>query len=97
MNRISFDDLDTDINAAPVERVDIRAQAHIVNGGDATFTCPSCKGRGRFISYAGRDVGPCFKCGGTKTVSKGVAAAAKGKVPSLRRLVVYSSKTCTAC
>lgn len=27
-------------------------------------TCPSCKGRGRFISYAGRDCGPCFKCKG---------------------------------
>jgi len=26
--------------------------------------CPSCKGRGRFISYSGRDCGPCFKCKG---------------------------------
>ena len=27
-------------------------------------TCKSCRGRGRFISYAGRDCGPCFKCKG---------------------------------
>ena len=27
-------------------------------------TCKSCGGRGRFISYAGRDCGPCFKCKG---------------------------------
>jgi hypothetical protein len=26
--------------------------------------CPTCKGGGRFISWAGRDVGPCFKCKG---------------------------------
>jgi len=26
--------------------------------------CPSCRGSGRFISYAGRDCGPCFKCKG---------------------------------
>lgn len=26
--------------------------------------CPSCRGRGRFISYTGRDCGPCFKCKG---------------------------------
>lgn len=26
--------------------------------------CTSCNGRGRFISYAGRDCGPCFKCKG---------------------------------
>ena len=26
--------------------------------------CPKCRGRGRFISYAGRDCGPCFNCKG---------------------------------
>jgi hypothetical protein len=26
--------------------------------------CPKCNGRGRFISYAGRDCGPCFNCKG---------------------------------
>lgn len=34
-----------------------------------TERCPSCKGRGRFISYAGRDCGPCFKCKGAKTLT----------------------------
>jgi hypothetical protein len=55
---ISFDDLDQDPNASSVasqiaSEVDraeaIRASAHIVNGGDEQFPCPSCKGRGRFI------------------------------------------------
>ena len=27
-------------------------------------TCQKCGGRGRFISYSGRDCGPCFKCEG---------------------------------
>ena len=27
-------------------------------------SCPKCRGRGRFISYTGRDVGPCFTCKG---------------------------------
>lgn len=27
--------------------------------------CKACRGRGRFISYVGRDVGPCFHCKGT--------------------------------
>lgn len=26
--------------------------------------CPKCRGRGRFISYSGRDCGPCFTCKG---------------------------------
>lgn len=26
--------------------------------------CPKCRGKGRFISYAGRDCGPCFNCKG---------------------------------
>lgn len=26
--------------------------------------CPKCKGSGRFISYAGRDIGECFACKG---------------------------------
>lgn len=29
-----------------------------------TETCKSCRGRGRFISYTGRDCGPCYKCKG---------------------------------
>ncbi len=26
--------------------------------------CPDCRGGGRFMSWSGRDVGPCFKCKG---------------------------------
>lgn len=58
----------------------IRTNAHIANGGErAQATCPSCTGRGAFVAYTGRTVGRCFKCQGTGKVSKGVAAAAKGK------------------
>lgn len=44
----------------------------------ATFEepCSKCRGRGRFISYAGRDCGPCFTCKGTgKQVFKTSAEA----------------------
>lgn len=37
--------------------------------------CPKCGGRGRFISYAGRDCGPCFACNGAgKKVFKSSSA-----------------------
>jgi len=31
---------------------------------DFSEACKKCNGRGRFISYAGRDCGPCFACKG---------------------------------
>jgi hypothetical protein len=38
-------------------------------------SCPKCRGRGRFISYAGRDCGPCFTCKGAgKKVFKSSSA-----------------------
>lgn len=75
---LGFDDLDHDPNL-PVDRnAEIRKAAHIVNGGDAQFPCPECKGTGRFRFRNGNS-GPCFKCSGKGKVSKGVAAAAKGK------------------
>jgi hypothetical protein len=75
-------DADFDAPApAPIDSAAITQRAHIANGGEGTetFTCPACRGRGRFISYAGRDVGPCFKCKGTAKISKGQNAAIKGK------------------
>jgi hypothetical protein len=34
-----------------------------------TEPCGQCKGRGNFVSWAGRVVGVCFKCGGTGTLT----------------------------
>jgi hypothetical protein len=31
--------------------------------------CFKCRGSGRFVSYAGRDVGPCHRCKGTGTLT----------------------------
>ena len=52
--------------------------------------CPKCKGRGRFISFRGRDVGPCFHCKGagrkvfkTSPESRAKARAAKALKTSL--------------
>ena len=73
-----------DAGTTPTTPEDIRKGAHIVNGGEAQFKCPACHGRGRFISYAGRDVGPCFKCKGTKFITKGQNAAIKGKATKER-------------
>ena len=33
-------------------------------GKDFIETCPKCRGSGRFISYGGRNLGPCFSCKG---------------------------------
>jgi hypothetical protein len=57
---------------------EIRKQAHIANGGEALFNCPKCGGTGYWrVGY------PCFKCKGKGKVSRGVAAAAKGKQTKL--------------
>jgi Family of unknown function (DUF6011) len=72
---IFFDDLDTDPNSTPaVKAAEIRANAHIVNGGEASFPCPQCNGRGHW-----RPGYPCFKCKATGKISKGQVAAAKAK------------------
>lgn len=73
-----FDDLDTDPMAS--KAADIRKNAHIVNGGESSATCPSCKGTGHFRAYTGRIVGNCFKCKGSGTVTNRIAGAAKAKV-----------------
>lgn len=58
-----FDDLDTDPNE--VRNADIRANAHIVNGGEADTvrTCPKCNGRGtRTYGYVNFTSYPCGWC-----------------------------------
>lgn len=78
---IDFADLDTipGSTAATVHQSpdDIRKAAHVANGGEASFPCPKCNGTGVFRGYA--RTFSCFKCKGVGKVSKGVAAAAKGK------------------
>lgn len=79
-------DVDPDVDfdsRQPTSPEEIQKNAHVVNGGEAQFQCPSCKGSGVFRSYTGRTVGNCFKCKGTKFISKGQAAAAKGKATKL--------------
>jgi hypothetical protein len=36
-----------------------------VSDTPATVLCGKCKGKGKFISYSGRVVGPCFTCNGS--------------------------------
>ena len=81
----SFEDsaFDAPTKSTPEE---IRKAAHITNGGEEQFKCPSCKGTGAFYSYTGRYVGPCYKCKGTKVISKGQAAAIKGKETKARNV-----------
>lgn len=52
-----------------------------------TEKCPACKGRGRFISYAGRDVGPCFKCkgAGNRTFKTSPEARADNRASAAER------------
>lgn len=68
----AFDDLDTDPNA-PVDRAaQIRADAHIVNGGESlkSYPCPKCGGRGsRTYGYVNIKTYPCNYCQRTGKVT----------------------------
>jgi hypothetical protein len=85
---VSFEDLHDASFDAPVHHnndADIRRNAHMVNGGEAVFQCPKCRGRGSVtIGYSNPRQAQCFKCRGKGNVSKGVAAAAKGKETKAR-------------
>lgn len=50
-------------------------------------TCPKCRGRGRFISYRGRDCGPCFHCKGEgrKVFKTSADSRAKSRASSAAR------------
>jgi Family of unknown function (DUF6011) len=55
---------------------------------DFSERCASCRGSGRFVSYSGRIVGPCFKCKGAgkktfKTSPESRATAVVRKVTKL--------------
>lgn len=77
INGLSDEEFD---KVSAMDETEMRAAAHIVNGGEALFPCPSCKGSGRFVSYSGRTVGNCFKCKGSGKVGKRVLGAAKAKI-----------------
>lgn len=88
-----FHGLEDDLDSAPVEAFsgnlsaeDRAAGQRLADAEAARYTekCSSCNGRGRFISYAGRDCGPCFKCKGAgklafKTSPEYRAKAAQGR------------------
>lgn len=82
-NKAHLDDDLGDIFArddnAPARPLPTLAEAKQAVGLGYTEKCPACRGRGRFISYAGRDCGPCFKCKGkgTKTFATSPAQRAK--------------------
>lgn len=61
------DDLSDIFGGAPVTADDLAAGVALASAQQFKMheeRCTGCRGRGRFISYAGRDCGPCFKCKG---------------------------------
>lgn len=52
-----FAEYDMPVDQHPGQRAKAPEPMHIED-------CPSCRGRGRFISWGGRDMGDCFKCKG---------------------------------
>lgn len=66
--RTAFDDMPNDLGASPSTSptivTDAMASQRLVS---KTYTqaCAKCAGRGRFISYSGRDLGACFLCSGS--------------------------------
>lgn len=82
-----LDDLDTDpmasaaYPAVALRDEAIRKQAHIANGGEASFECPKCHGTGIYRGYA-RSF-PCFKCNRTGRVSAREAAPYQPSITSI--------------
>ena len=85
------DGFDADFGTTPTTPEDIRKGAHIVNGGEAQFTCPACHGTGQFKAYTGRYVGPCFKCKGKGNITKGQNAAIKGKATKAANIAQWAA------
>lgn len=84
-----FSDLDTDLDAPagdPGETVpdELFNAFYGVHSRPTGEICQKCKGKGRFIVRGGRDLGPCFSCDGSGSVTpekaKAMRAHAKGKV-----------------
>lgn len=53
-----------DLNDLITAPIDTTRKVVDLTAGGFTEVCPKCRGRGRFISYSGRDCGPCFACQG---------------------------------
>lgn len=58
-----------------------------------TSKCPSCRGTGKFISYTGRVVGPCFKCkgAGTQTFKTSPDTRVKARTAAAERKVAKAT------
>lgn len=76
---------------APATRVDRSAPIHMpapesLQGGFVE-KCKHCKGTGRFFSFVGRELGPCFKCKGKGEFNfkTDPQARAKGRAASAAR------------
>jgi len=80
------DDL-SDIINSPVKGADAKAPPATYAPKDFSEPCPKCKGRGRFVSYSGRDVGPCYACKGEgkKTFKSSSADRAKNREQAAAR------------
>ena len=83
-----FDDLDDGLTAGEMGG-SVKQATSKLHGGEREFNadCPRCKGSGRWQGY--RYTFTCKKCGGTGKVTKGVAAAAKGKETKARNLEAW--------
>lgn len=62
-----FDGLDDDLDAIISAPIRAPQDRPVMPAAEGHFNpCQKCHGRGRFISYSGRDCGPCFSCKGTR-------------------------------
>ena len=82
-----FSDLEDDFNSTPTCTEANLPEKITDFGNQATFakyveTCKACKGSGQFVSWAGRVVGPCFKCDGKGEIAYKTSPEqrAKGRV-----------------
>jgi hypothetical protein len=64
-----FDNVETTAPATVAESIEEWAEHGNQSAQGAIYEekCEACRGTGKFVSWAGRVVGPCFKCDGTGT------------------------------
>lgn len=87
-----------DVNLAGMFGLDMAPDADIGHVDVSSAVCPKCRGRGNFISHAGRIVGACFACNGTGAArSAGIALQAGDCVKCAGTGEWRPGRPCFAC
>jgi hypothetical protein len=87
------------VDLSALFNIDMEPEAEASSVADVSaLMCPKCRGRGQFIGYTGRVVGPCFTCEGSGLArSAGVAVKPGDCVKCLGSGEWRPGRQCFAC